>query len=100
MLSISYPISGQRRSFPKLSLLEWQVILTGHADIFISDLSQIVAYPDGHSEGVHNEDEEIEHLKAKADNGADFIVTQLFYDVDNFLRWLQKIRARGASRSR
>jgi methylenetetrahydrofolate reductase (NADPH) len=39
---------------------------------------------------VHNEDEEIEHLKAKVDSGADFIVTQLFYDVDNFLRWLKK----------
>jgi len=49
---------------------------------------------------VHNEDEEIEHLKVKVDSGADFIVTQLFYDVDNFLRWLQKIRARGASPSR
>jgi methylenetetrahydrofolate reductase (NADPH) len=48
---------------------------------------------------VHNEDEEIEHLKAKVDSGADFIVTQLFYDVDNFLRWPQKIRARGTSRS-
>ncbi|KAF8261074.1 methylenetetrahydrofolate reduct [Lactarius quietus] len=55
----------------------------------------VAAYPDGHSEGVHNEDEEIEHLKAKVDSGADYIVTQLFYDVDNFLRWLQKIRARG-----
>ncbi|KAI9446165.1 methylenetetrahydrofolate reduct [Lactarius indigo] len=55
----------------------------------------VAAYPDGHSDNVHNEDEEIEHLKTKVDSGADFIVTQLFYDVDNFLRWLQKIRARG-----
>ena len=37
---------------------------------------------------MHNEDEEIEHLKAKAESGADFIVTQLVYDVDNLLRWL------------
>jgi len=55
------------------------------------------AYPDGHSDSEHNEDEQIEHLKAKVNSGADFIVTQLFYDVDNFLRWLQKIRAHGAS---
>ncbi|KAH9066364.1 methylenetetrahydrofolate reduct [Lactarius vividus] len=55
----------------------------------------VAAYPDGHSDAVHSEDEEIEHLKAKVDSGADFIVTQLFYDVDNFLRWLQKIRSRG-----
>lgn len=26
---------------------------------------------------------------------ADFIMTQLFYDVDNFIRWLRKVRARG-----
>ena len=54
------------------------------------------AYPDGHAESELSEDEEIEYLKAKVDKGADFIVTQLFYDVDNFLRWLQRIRARGS----
>jgi methylenetetrahydrofolate reductase (NADPH) len=42
-----------------------------------------------------SEDEEIEHLKAKINSGADFIVTQLFYDVDNFLRWLRRIRSCG-----
>ncbi|KAI9511116.1 methylenetetrahydrofolate reduct [Russula earlei] len=55
----------------------------------------VAAYPDGHAGSVHSEDEEIDHLKAKVDSGADFIVTQLFFDVDNFLRWLQKIRSRG-----
>ncbi|KAH9958319.1 methylenetetrahydrofolate reduct [Russula dissimulans] len=55
----------------------------------------VAAYPDGHAGSVLSEDEEITHLKAKVDSGADFIVTQLFYDVDNFLRWLQKIRSCG-----
>ncbi len=32
----------------------------------------------------------------KVNKGADFIVTQLFYDVDNFLRWLQRIRSCGS----
>ncbi|KAI0247948.1 methylenetetrahydrofolate reduct [Lactifluus subvellereus] len=55
----------------------------------------VAAYPDGHSDRLLDEDEEIEHLKEKVGSGADFIVTQLFYDVDNFLRWLRKIRSHG-----
>jgi len=34
-------------------------------------------------------------LKAKVDAGADFIVTQLFYDADRFLSWYKKLRAKG-----
>ena len=34
-------------------------------------------------------------MKEKVDAGADYIVTQLFYDVDNFLRWLKRIRDAG-----
>lgn len=44
---------------------------------------------------LFTEEEELAHLKAKTDAGADFIVTQLFYDVDNFLRWVKKIRSHG-----
>ncbi|TFK30211.1 methylenetetrahydrofolate reduct [Coprinopsis marcescibilis] len=55
----------------------------------------VAAYPDGHTDGSLGEDEELDHLKAKVDAGADFIVTQLFYDVDRFLTWLQKVRAKG-----
>jgi methylenetetrahydrofolate reductase (NADPH) len=55
----------------------------------------VAAYPDGHAGSTLSEDEEIEYLKAKVNSGADFIVTQLFYDVDNFLRWLRKIRSYG-----
>ncbi|EAU88825.2 methylenetetrahydrofolate reductase [Coprinopsis cinerea okayama7 len=55
----------------------------------------VAAYPDGHTESTCSEDEELEHLKAKVDAGADFIVTQLFYDVDRFLQWLKKVRAKG-----
>jgi methylenetetrahydrofolate reductase (NADPH) len=31
-------------------------------------------------------------LKEKVDMGASFIVTQMFYDVDNFLRWARRVR--------
>ncbi|KAH9981738.1 methylenetetrahydrofolate reduct [Russula compacta] len=55
----------------------------------------VAAYPDGHAGSELSKDEEIEHLKAKINSGADFIVTQLFYDVDNFLQWLKGIRSYG-----
>jgi methylenetetrahydrofolate reductase (NADPH) len=53
------------------------------------------AYPDGHPDSQETVDEELDHLKAKIDAGADFIVTQLFYDVDKFLSWQAKVRAKG-----
>ena len=36
-------------------------------------------------------------LKEKLDAGADFIVTQLFYDTGRFLKWLENVRRRGMS---
>ncbi len=39
----------------------------------------------------------MEYRKAKVDAGAEFIVTQLFYDVDQFRRWVKKVRAKGLS---
>jgi methylenetetrahydrofolate reductase (NADPH) len=54
----------------------------------------VAGYPEGCDD---NKDEEslLDHLKEKVDMGASFIVTQMFYDVDNFLRWVDKVRARG-----
>lgn len=43
-----------------------------------------------------NEGEELLYLKEKIDAGADYIVTQLFYDVDAFLIWLQRVRDEGS----
>jgi methylenetetrahydrofolate reductase (NADPH) len=66
-----------------------------HAHVSASNSYPPPAYPDGHAGSVLSEDDEIEFLKAKINSGADFIVTQLFYDVDNFFRWLRKIRSCG-----
>ncbi|TFK42391.1 methylenetetrahydrofolate reductase-domain-containing protein [Crucibulum laeve] len=55
----------------------------------------VAAYPDGHTESTVDEATELDYLKAKVDAGADFIVTQLFYDVDRFLQWLEKARQKG-----
>ena len=54
-----------------------------------------IAYPDGIANSSLSYDEELTFLKEKVDAGADFIVTQLFYDVDRFLQWLKKVREKG-----
>ncbi|KAK1994280.1 methylenetetrahydrofolate reductase [Colletotrichum falcatum] len=54
----------------------------------------VAGYPEGCDD---NKDEEqlLDHLKEKVDMGASFIVTQMFYDADNFVRWVGKVRERG-----
>ncbi|KEP53927.1 methylenetetrahydrofolate reductase [Rhizoctonia solani 123E] len=54
----------------------------------------VAGYPDGHSEGG-SEEEQLTHLKRKVDAGAEFIITQLFYDVEKFKSWLRKVRSTG-----
>ncbi|KAF1913327.1 methylenetetrahydrofolate reductase-domain-containing protein [Ampelomyces quisqualis] len=52
----------------------------------------------GYSEGSDdndNVDELIDHLKEKVDAGATFIVTQMFYDTDIFLDWVNRVRTKG-----
>jgi len=53
------------------------------------------AYPEGHPDRETDEDGDLDVLKEKVDAGADFIVTQLFYDADRFLKWADKVRAKG-----
>ena len=53
------------------------------------------AYPDGHPDKETDEEGELEFLKQKVDAGADFIMTQLFYDVEGFFAWLKKVRSKG-----
>ena len=56
----------------------------------------VAGYPEGCDD---NRDQEtlLEHLKEKVDAGGTFIVTQMFYDVDNFLHWVDQVRAKGIS---
>ncbi|RDA95208.1 hypothetical protein CP533_1815 [Ophiocordyceps camponoti-saundersi (nom. inval.)] len=54
----------------------------------------VAGYPEGCDDNK-NEDELLDHLKEKVDMGASFIVTQMFYDADNFIRWVGRVRDRG-----
>jgi methylenetetrahydrofolate reductase (NADPH) len=50
--------------------------------------------PEGHPQCL-NRTRDLEHLKRKVDNGANFIVTQLFFDNADFHRFRQAARAVG-----
>ena len=51
-------------------------------------------YPEGHTESV-DLDADLKYVKQKVDNGADFLVTQLFYDNRYFFDFLERARAGG-----
>ena len=51
-------------------------------------------YPEGHIQSA-SLDEDIAHLKTKVDAGATHLISQLFYDNEDFYRFLGKARAAG-----
>ena len=54
----------------------------------------VAGYPEGHPQCL-NRTRDMEHLKSKVDNGANFIVTQLFFDNADFYRFRDQARAMG-----
>lgn len=56
----------------------------------------VAGYCEGHVDNPDKEDD-LRRLKEKVDAGADFIITQVFYDVDLFLDWVKRCRAIGIS---
>ncbi|KAH7042393.1 methylenetetrahydrofolate reductase-domain-containing protein [Linnemannia elongata] len=54
----------------------------------------VAAYPELHPESPTLE-HDLYYLKQKIDAGADFIVTQLFFDVPKFLDWVREVRRYG-----
>jgi len=54
----------------------------------------VAGYPEGHPQCL-NRIRDLEHLKRKVDNGANFVVTQLFFDNQDFYRFRDAARAIG-----
>jgi methylenetetrahydrofolate reductase (NADPH) len=54
----------------------------------------VAGYPEGHPQCL-NLTRDLEHLKRKVDNGANFIVTQLFFDNEDFYRFRDKAQSVG-----
>ncbi len=53
-------------------------------------------YPEGHVE-CDNFDEDIDHLREKQDAGAEFFLSQLFFDNAAFYHFIERARARGVT---
>ena len=51
-------------------------------------------YPEGHTESV-DLDSDLKYVKMKVENGADFLVTQLFYDNRHYYDFVERARAGG-----
>lgn len=54
----------------------------------------VAGYPHGHPDSTSYEDD-LRHLKEKVDAGADFIITQLFFKAETFLKFYQDCRELG-----
>lgn len=54
----------------------------------------VAGYPTGHPESTSYYDD-IRHLKEKVDAGADFIISQLFFEADTFIKFMKDCRAIG-----
>lgn len=51
-------------------------------------------YPEGHVDSINKVDD-LKNLKKKMDHGADFMITQLFYDNDQFYQFKEKLELVG-----
>jgi hypothetical protein len=96
MPSIWSLTSDSPKNIRRISVSEWRVCIVKVVCLSPLHLTEsTIAYPDGHPDGETDRETEFQYLKAKIDAGADFIMTQLFYDVDAFLGWVKDIRAKG-----
>jgi methylenetetrahydrofolate reductase (NADPH) len=71
--------------------------LLGNVDDNLFHMLQIchrIGYPTGHPDSPSYE-EDLQHLKEKIDAGADFIITQLFFEAEGFLKFVRDCRAIG-----
>ncbi|WFD33066.1 methylenetetrahydrofolate reductase [NAD(P)H] [Malassezia sp. CBS 17886] len=69
-----------------------EYIRSGYGDYFTI---AVAGFPEGHPEEQEGTEIELARLRDKVAAGADFIFTQMFYDVDIFIKWVRDVRAVG-----
>jgi methylenetetrahydrofolate reductase (NADPH) len=69
-----------------------ELIREEHGDYFCI---AVAGFPEMHPKSAGDRDQDIAHLKAKIDAGADFVLTQFFYDVSVFNNFIQECRSGG-----
>jgi methylenetetrahydrofolate reductase (NADPH) len=57
----------------------------------------VAGYPEGHPECLRIR-QDLTHLKAKLDEGADFVITQLFYDNREYFDFVERLAALGVDK--
>lgn len=68
-------------------------LVKGLRDVADFDIS-VAAYPETHPTALSAQ-ADLDHLKRKLDAGATRAITQFFFDVDVYVRFLEKVRAAG-----
>lgn len=69
----------------------WQVYISNFS---IYKFRYFLGYPCGHPD-CSSYEEDLVHLKEKVDAGADFIITQLFFDVETYFKFYDDCRKIG-----
>lgn len=90
-LDITITIAIAWRMIKLTKKTHWSLI---HLFIVIFACNVMIGYPTGHPE-AESYDEDLRHLKEKVDAGAHFIVTQLFFRAETFLKFVKDCRAIG-----
>lgn len=54
----------------------------------------VAGYPEGHPE-CSDKKKDLEHLKIKVDKGANYIITQMFFDVNHYLKFVKNVKGIG-----
>lgn len=93
------PAIGEEWDFNQQSEFKYAVDLVRYIKSQYGDdfCVGVAAYPEGHCEGEADEMQQdplrdLPYLKGKIDAGAEFVITQLFYDVDKFLTFEKLFR--------
>ena len=84
---------GDNKSYAYESTIDYIQALTTIGDFDIS----VAAYPEVHPQALDAE-QDLQHLKAKFDAGANQAITQFFYDVEAYLRFRDRAVAIGINK--